>query len=60
MHILDAHDAWNAKPVLVQARESGVQYFVEHHEGSLYIMANTCNEGEMGIGTADTSELPKR
>ena len=60
VHLLDSYDPWNAKPVVVQPRQQGVEYFVEHHDGTLYIMTNACDEGEMCIVMADASEPPKR
>ena len=59
VHLLDSSDPWNAKPVVVQPRQRGVEYFVEHHDGTLYIMTNACDVGEMCIVMADASELPK-
>ena len=58
--VLDAHDPWHAKPILVQAREPDVQYFLEHHGGRFYIMTNALDGGEMCIAVAEPSELPKR
>ncbi len=58
--VLDAHDPWHAKPILVQAREQGVQYFLEHHGGHFYIMTNACEGEEMCIVRANPSELPRR
>ena len=60
VHVLDARDPWNAKPVLVHALEEGVECFLEHHEGTFYMMTNACEGREMCIVQADPSDLPKR
>ena len=60
VHMLDAHNPWTAQPVLVMPRQQGVEYFVEHHNTSLYIMTNRHPQGEMRIMTACTSQLPQR
>ena len=60
VRVLDAHSPWTAQPVLVMPRQQGVEYFVEHHDTSLYIMTNRHPQGEMRIMTACTSQLPQR
>ena len=60
VHVLDAHHPWRAQPVMVMPRQQGVEYFVEHHDTSLYIMTNRHPQGEMRIMTACTSQLPQR
>ena len=60
VHVLDAHSPWTAQPVMVMPRQQGVEYFVEHHDTSLYIMTNRHPQGEMHIMTACTSQLPQR
>jgi protease II len=39
VHLLDTHDV-SATPVCVQARQPGLQYFVEHHHGHLLLLTN--------------------
>ena len=60
VHVLDAHNPWTAQPVMVMPRQQGVEYFVEHHDTSLYIVTNRHPQGEMRIMTACTSQLPQR
>ena len=60
VHLLDACNPWTAQPAMVMPRQQGVEYFVEHHGTSLYIMTNRTSHGEMCIMTAHTSQLPHR
>lgn len=40
VHLLDARDPWHSRSRCVQPRNPGLEYFVEHHAGQLYILTN--------------------
>ncbi|KAK9864098.1 hypothetical protein WJX84_007913 [Apatococcus fuscideae] len=46
VHVLDAGRPWESQLTCVQPRQEGLEYFVEHHEGWLYILTNQGQPGQ--------------
>ena len=51
IYLLDASIP-DAEPVLVEKRRSGIEYYVEHHQGLLYILTNACGGANYNLMSA--------
>ena len=59
VHLLDAHQPWNGELLCVEPRQAGLEYFVEHHSGRLYILAAAGSQ-EYVLYTADAQQPQRR
>ena len=57
MHILDATDP-DALPRLVRPRKTGIEYYVEHHYGTFYILTNLPDGENYQVSVPSTFSIP--
>ena len=59
VHLLGAHQPWDGELLCMETRQAGLEYFVEHHSGQLFILAAAGSQ-EYALYTADAQQPRRR